>query len=164
MHGAAGHEDQRRTPGRGRRAGCEWCRRIALGSGARRTSRHRRCRTPPADRRGDRRWLPGGAAGGRRGRLAGRSDDRDDRRRAVVTPSPAQGEIWWAEAMDKRRPVLVVTRSEAVRVLTWVLVAPVTRTVRGIPTEISLGPEQGLPEECVASFDNLQPIRRAYLT
>ena len=81
-----------------------------------------------------------------------------------MTPSPAQGEIWWAEATDKRRPVLVVTRSEAVPVLTWVLVAPVTRTVRGIPTEISLGPEQGLPEECVASFDNLQPIRRAYLT
>jgi mRNA interferase MazF len=82
----------------------------------------------------------------------------------VVTPAPAQGEIWWAEAMDKRRPVLVVTRSQAVPVLTWVLVAPVTRTVRGIPTEIPLGPDQGLAEPCVASFDNLQPIRRTFLT
>lgn len=77
---------------------------------------------------------------------------------------PKQGEIWWAEAQDKRRPVLVVTRSEAVPVLTWIVVAPVTRTTRGIPTEISLGEGHGLPEECVAAFDNLQPIRRSLLT
>ena len=43
---------------------------------------------------------------------------------------PAQGELWWAEAEDKRRPVLVVSRSEAIPVLTWIIVAPVTRTVR----------------------------------
>lgn len=77
---------------------------------------------------------------------------------------PRQGEIWWAEAEDKRRPVLVVTRSEAVPVLTWIVVAPVTRTIRGIPTEVRLGPAQGLAEDCVASFDNLQPIRRSFLT
>jgi mRNA interferase MazF len=77
---------------------------------------------------------------------------------------PRQGEIWWAEAEDKRRPVLVVTRSEAIPVLTWVIVAPVTRTVRGIPTEVPVGPEQGLPVESAVSFDNLQPIRRAFLT
>jgi mRNA interferase MazF len=81
----------------------------------------------------------------------------------MVTPTPSQGEIWWAEAEDKRRPVLVVTRSEAVPVLTWIVVAPVTRTIRGIPTEVALGPEQGLPDECVASFDNLQPVRRSFL-
>lgn len=78
--------------------------------------------------------------------------------------TPAQGEIWWAEAEDKRRPVLVVTRSEAVPVLQRIVVAPVTRTVRGIPTEIVLGPTHGLGEDCVASFDNLQPIRRRFLT
>ena len=44
--------------------------------------------------------------------------------------TPRQGEIWWAEAEDKRRPVLVVTRSEAVPVLVGVVVAPVTRRVR----------------------------------
>ena len=77
---------------------------------------------------------------------------------------PLQGEIWWAEAEDKRRPVLVVTRDEAVPVLTWISVAPVTRTVRAIPTEVSLGPEQGLPDDCAAAFDNLQPIRRSFLT
>jgi mRNA interferase MazF len=82
----------------------------------------------------------------------------------VVTATPRQGEIWWADAKGKRRPVLIVTRSEAVPVLTWVLAAPVTRTVRGIPTEIPLGAQHGLDEPCVASFDNLQPIRRSFLT
>ncbi len=77
---------------------------------------------------------------------------------------PQQGEVWWAEAQDKRRPVLVVTRSDAVPVLTTILVAPVTRTIRRIPTEVPLGPEQGLHLECCASVDNLQPIRRSYLT
>ncbi len=76
---------------------------------------------------------------------------------------PAQGEIWWAETDEKRRPVLVVTRSEAVPVLTGIVVAPVTRTVRDIPTEIRLGEAEGLPAECAASFDNLQRIRRSTL-
>jgi mRNA interferase MazF len=77
---------------------------------------------------------------------------------------PLQGELWWAEAEDKRRPVLVVTRSEAVPVLRWIVVAPVTRTVRGFPTEISLGPDDGLGTDCAANFDNIQPIRRSFLT
>ena len=76
---------------------------------------------------------------------------------------PRQGEIWWAEAEEKRRPVLVVTRSEAVPVLTGIVVAPVTRTVREIPTEIRLGEAEGLAVECAASFDKLQRIRRSAL-
>ncbi|MGH8936535.1 MAG: type II toxin-antitoxin system PemK/MazF family toxin [Acidimicrobiia bacterium] len=78
--------------------------------------------------------------------------------------TPAQGDIWWAEAEDKRRPVLVVTRTEAVPVLTWIVVAPVTRTIRGIPTEIALDAEQGMSMPCAASFDNLQPLRKVFLT
>ncbi|HEX7131672.1 MAG TPA: type II toxin-antitoxin system PemK/MazF family toxin [Iamia sp.] len=78
--------------------------------------------------------------------------------------TPLQGEIWWAEAEDKRRPVLVVTRDEAIPVLRWITVAPVTRTVRGIPTEVALGADQGLSDPCAAAFDNLQPIRRTFLT
>lgn len=81
----------------------------------------------------------------------------------MTTPVPRQGEVWWAQAQDKRRPVLVVTRSEAVPVLNRVIVAPLTRTVRGIPTEIPLGPPDGLPAACAASFDNLQPISRSLL-
>jgi mRNA interferase MazF len=76
---------------------------------------------------------------------------------------PGQGEIWWAEAAGLRRPVLVVTRSEAMPVLTGVVVAPVTRTVRGSPTEVSLGEPEGLPVDCAASFDNLQRILRSAL-
>jgi len=76
---------------------------------------------------------------------------------------PRQGEIWWAEADGKRRPVLIVTRSDAVRVLTGIVVAPVTRTVRAIPTEIPLGQDEGLTVDCAASFDNVQRIRRGAL-
>lgn len=78
--------------------------------------------------------------------------------------TPRQGEIWWAEAEDKRRPVLVVTRTEVIGVLGRIMVAPVTRTIRSIPTEVPLGPAEGLPVDCVASFDNLQPIRKSFLT
>ena len=76
---------------------------------------------------------------------------------------PRQGEVWWAHAEDKRRPVLVVTRSDIVGLLTGIVVAPVTRTVRGIPTEITLGETEGLPAPCAASFDNLQRVRRTAL-
>ena len=78
--------------------------------------------------------------------------------------TPAQGDIWWAEAEGKRRPVLVVTRSEAIPVLTWIVVAPVTKTIRGIPTEIPLDAEHGVDVRCAASCDNLQPIRKTFLT
>lgn len=77
---------------------------------------------------------------------------------------PQQGDIWWAEAQDKRRPVLVVTRSEAVGVLSGIVVAPISRTVRDIPTEIHLGQAEGLTSECAASFDNLQRVLRSALT
>jgi len=78
--------------------------------------------------------------------------------------TPRQGEVWWAEAEDKRRPVLIVTRSEAIPVLTSIVVAPVTRTVRGIATEIPLDSRDGLPSACVASFDNVQRAHRSLLT
>ena len=86
----------------------------------------------------------------------------NDRRGTLV--SPVQGEIWWAESEGPRRPVLIVTRSEATPLLNRILVAPETRTIRGIPTEVRLGNEDGLPETSVASFDNLQPIPKSFLT
>ena len=75
----------------------------------------------------------------------------------MVNPRPRQGDIWWAEAEDKRRPVLIVSRDLASAHLNRVVVAPVTRTVRSIPTEIALGTDDGLDVECAASFDNLGP-------
>lgn len=77
---------------------------------------------------------------------------------------PRRAEVWWAEAPDEKgRPFLVVTRDAAIPVLGRLLAAPVTRTVRGIPTELPLGPAEGLPVECVATFDNLRPISKALL-
>lgn len=79
--------------------------------------------------------------------------------------TPAQGEIWWAETEErKRRPVVVVTRSHAIPVLGWIVVAPVSRSVRGLPTEIPLGEDEGLAVPCAARFDNLQPMRKGFLT
>lgn len=79
--------------------------------------------------------------------------------------TPARGEIWWGEIETVgRRPYLVMTRTIAIDVLSSVIVAPATRTIRGIPTELPLGPDDGLPTECVASFDNLTVVPKANLT
>ena len=52
-----------------------------------------------------------------------------------------RGEVWWLEHPDAgRRPVCVLTRQAAIPVLTSVLVAPATRTIRDIPTELRLTP------------------------
>lgn len=77
---------------------------------------------------------------------------------------PRRGEVWWGEIDDiGRRPFLVMTRTPAIRVLNSVVAAPVTRTVRNIPTELSLGPDDGMPTDCAASFDNLRVVPKAYL-
>ncbi len=81
-----------------------------------------------------------------------------------MVSAPKQGEIWWAELESARRPVLVLTRTEAVPVLTGIVVAPVTRTIRSIPSEIRLGADEGLDTECVANFDSMQRIQRTALT
>lgn len=77
---------------------------------------------------------------------------------------PRRGEIWWGEVEGVgRRPFLVITRDSAIPVLHSVLAAPVTRTVRGIPTELPLGPDDGMPAECAASFDNLRVVSKSHL-
>lgn len=78
--------------------------------------------------------------------------------------NPRRGEVWWGELEDLgRRPFLVMTRSAAIPVLSAVLVAPVTRTVRSIPTEVVLDTEDGMPTVCAASFDNLLVVPKAAL-
>ncbi len=77
---------------------------------------------------------------------------------------PARGEVWWGEAPDaKGRPYLVLMRDEAIPVLRTILVAPVTRTIRGIPTEVPLGREEGLPADGVASMDNVLAFPKTML-
>jgi mRNA interferase MazF len=77
----------------------------------------------------------------------------------------SRGEVWWVEHPEAgRRPACVVTRQAALAVLTSVLVAPATRTVRGIPTEVALTQADGMPADCALSLDNLTSVPRALLT
>ena len=77
----------------------------------------------------------------------------------------SRGDIWWVEHPDAgRRPACVLTRQAAIPVLTSVLVAPATRTIRGIPTEVRLRREDGMPDDCALSFDNLATVPKALLT
>ena len=72
-----------------------------------------------------------------------------------------RGEIWWAATPGGERPVLVLTRDPVADRIGAVVVAACTRTVRGVRSELSLGPEDGMPEPCVVSFDNLHTVRRS---
>lgn len=75
-----------------------------------------------------------------------------------------RGAVWWAEIPDTgRRPFLVMTREAAIPLLHSVIAAPVTRTVRGIPTELALSRDDGMPVDCAAAFDNLRVVPKAYL-
>lgn len=77
----------------------------------------------------------------------------------------ARGEVWWYEdARHDRRPFLVLTRDEAIAVLNQVLAVPVTRTIRGIPTEVPLDRDQGMPQPCVLTLDNVTLIRPSLCT
>ncbi len=76
-----------------------------------------------------------------------------------------RGELWWSEDPQiGRRPVLVLTREAALPVLKRPLVAPLTTRIRDLPTEVRLGPDDGVPRPCVASLDNVQPLPASLLT
>ena len=76
----------------------------------------------------------------------------------------ARGEVCWLElAEEGRRPAVVLTREEAIPGLRNVTVALVTRTVRGIPSEVQLGPADGMTVECAVTLDNLRTVPRALL-
>lgn len=76
-----------------------------------------------------------------------------------------RGEVWWARmpAPSGRRPVVLVSRPSAYAVRTSVTVVEVSRTVRGIPSEVPLGVRDGLPARCVANADNLVTIPKTWL-
>lgn len=71
-----------------------------------------------------------------------------------------RGDIRWYtfEPPDKRRPVLILTRDSAISVLNTVTVAPITSTMRGIPTEVFLDRSDGMPSDCAVNLDHLQTI------
>lgn len=62
-----------------------------------------------------------------------------------------------------RRPVLLLSRDEAYAIRTLVTVAPVTTRVRHIPSEVPLGPDDGLPRACVANLDTITTVAKESL-
>lgn len=72
-----------------------------------------------------------------------------------------RGEIWFAATPGGDRPVLVLTRDPVADRIGSVVVAALTRTVRGIVSELELTPgADGVPSACVVNFDNIHTVRR----
>jgi mRNA interferase MazF len=77
-----------------------------------------------------------------------------------------RGDVCWYTfpAPNKRRPVLILTRDSAIPLLNSLTIAPITSTIRNIPTEVVITSEDGLPETCAANFDNLQTVPKANIS
>jgi mRNA interferase MazF len=73
-----------------------------------------------------------------------------------------RGEIWWAQ-LDKRRPVVLLSRDEAYDVRALVIVAPTSTTVRGFAAEVKVGSREGLPRPCVINCDWLVTVPKVDL-
>jgi len=92
--------------------------------------------------------------------MAGRGNVAGD-----PTPALRRGEIWQYrfKAPDKRRPVLVLTRQEVLPLLNTAMVAPVTSTIRGLPSEITVGVEEGLKHPSAINLDHIQTVEQRRL-
>jgi len=76
-----------------------------------------------------------------------------------------RGEIWLYsfKSPNKRRPVVVLTRPEVIEYLNTVMVAPITSTVRGAPSEVVVGPDEGLKRDSAVNLDHVQTVDKAKL-
>lgn len=74
-----------------------------------------------------------------------------------------QGDIYWYtfKKPDKRRPVLILTRNSALSFLTSVTIAPITTTIRHIPSEVIIGQEDGMFAKCAINLDNIQTVHKS---
>lgn len=77
-----------------------------------------------------------------------------------------RGEVWWVQFPPPvgRRPAVLISRNEAYSVRSAVTVVPLTQTIRGIPVEVLLGPEDGVPGRSVANADTVTTVPKALLT
>jgi mRNA interferase MazF len=73
-----------------------------------------------------------------------------------------RGDIWLYEFghPDRRRPVVVLTRPEVIRLLHTVMVAPITSTIRGAPSEVAVGMEEGLEAPSAINLDHVQTVEQ----
>jgi len=78
----------------------------------------------------------------------------------------ARGQIWQFafSRPDKRRPVLILTRSEVIDLLNTVMVAPITSIIRGAPSEVVVGIEEGLKHDSAVNLDHVQTIDKTNLS
>lgn len=76
-----------------------------------------------------------------------------------------RGEIWLHtfRAPDKRRPVLVLSRNDAIGLLPTVMVAPITSSMHGAPSEVVVGTTEGLKHDSAVNLDHIQTVDRARL-
>jgi mRNA interferase MazF len=76
-----------------------------------------------------------------------------------------RGEIRWYTfaAPDKRRPVLLLTRTSVIDLLNEIIVVPATRTIRGLATEVVLSASDGMPESCALNCDHISLVQRSKL-
>ena len=73
------------------------------------------------------------------------------------------GEVRWYKfkSPDKKRPMVILTRDSMLEYLTEVTVAPVTSTIRGIPSEVLLSKHDGMPNDCAINYDHLQTVSKS---
>jgi mRNA interferase MazF len=76
-----------------------------------------------------------------------------------------QGEVRWYKFThpDKKRPVLILTRNSIIEYLGEVTVAPLTTTIRNIPSEVPLGRNEGMVKECAVNCDHIQTVSKSKL-
>ena len=79
--------------------------------------------------------------------------------------NPVHGGIFWlAMEREGEHPACVLTRDEAIPILDNIVVATVSKHIWGTPTEVLLGPEEGMPRECVIGLDNLRTVPKSQLS
>ena len=73
-----------------------------------------------------------------------------------------RGEVRWYKFQppDKNRPVLILTRDSILEYLGEVTVAPITSTIRDIPSEVFLSKEEGMPRDCAVNCDHIQTVSK----
>lgn len=75
-----------------------------------------------------------------------------------------RGDVYWCSpGSSKRRPVLILTRDAAIGILENVTVAPITSTIRNIPTEVELSVAEGFTNPCAVNCDNILTIKKSQL-
>ena len=83
----------------------------------------------------------------------------------VVTSDLRRGDIWQYrfKAPDKQRPVVILSRQEVLPLLHTALVAPITSTIRGLPSEVIVGVDEGLKNDSAINLDHVQTVEQRWL-